>query len=398
MDLIAARNFGNACQEAGVNHIVYLGGLGDPDDRLSPHLRSRQETGAALHEAGIPVTEFRSAIIIGAGSGSFEMIRYLTERIPLMTSPRWVFSRIQPIATDDVMNYLVEALKVPECMGQVVEIGGTDVMTYGETLRVYAQARKLRRWVFPLPWLTPGLSSHWVGWVTPISARIARPLIEGLRNEVVVRDDTAERLFPNIHPMSYRAAVDLALADHEPGRKDLAWLDAQASLGGSFPRMLNVDQDGMHIMRHYRIVAAPPKIVYGVVAGLGGRRGWLFADWAWRLRAFAGRLMGGGGGSRGRRHPDELVEGDAVDFLLVEALEYGRMLRLRVAARMPGRFWVQFEAHPLEDGQTRLVETVFFDPKGLLGFLYWHLFYRLHIWIFGGQTDAVAREAERRAS
>lgn len=198
MDLTAARNFGQAAREAGVQRIIYLGGLGDPADRLSPHLRSRQQTGAALREAGVPVTEFRSAIITGSGSGSFEMIRYLTERIPLMTSPRWVKSLIQPIDIRHVLDYLTAALEVPESAGEIIEIGGTNAMTYGDTLLAYAKARGLRRVIVVLPWLTPTLSSHWVSWVTPVSARIAHPLIEGLRNAVVVRDDAARRLFPHI--------------------------------------------------------------------------------------------------------------------------------------------------------------------------------------------------------
>jgi uncharacterized protein YbjT (DUF2867 family) len=396
LDLVAARDFGHACAAAGVKRIIYLGGLGDPEDRLSPHLRSRQLTGAALREGGVPVAEFRSAIVIGSGSGSLEMIRYLTERIPVMTSPRWVKSLIQPIAIDDVLDYLTAALEVPESADQVNEIGGTDVMTYAETLLAYAKERSLPRVLIPLPVLTPGLSSHWVGWVTPVSARIARPLIEGLRNDVIVRDDTASRLFPNIHPMDYQSALRLALADLDPGRVDTASLDAQIDLQKTPMSVLEVVHEGMHIYRLYRTVTAPSHTVYRVFASLGGERGWLYANWAWRLRGFADRLAGGIGFRRGRRHPDDIRVADAVDFLRAEAVELGHLLRLRVEAKMPGQFWLQFETRPLEYGENKsqLIQTIFFVPKGLLGLVYWSLFYRLHTIVFSGLIREVARQAE----
>jgi uncharacterized protein YbjT (DUF2867 family) len=398
MDLRAAREFSHAARQAGVERILYLGGLGNPADSLSPHLRSRQETGAALREGGVPVTEFRSAIVIGSGSGSFEMIRYLAERIPLMTTPRWVRSLIQPIAIGDVLAYLTATLETPDSAGKVIEIGGPDVMTYGDTMQAYAQIRGLRRWILILPVLTPGLSSHWVGWVTPVSARIARPLIEGLRYDIVVREDTAQRLFPNIHPIDYRTSVRLALADLCPERVDTAWLDAQAALGGDTEPAVTVLREGMYVYRLNRLVNALPEAVYATFAGLGGERGWLYANWAWRLRGIVDRLLGGVGFRRGRRHPGEVAMGDAVDFMRVDAVEPGRLLRLRLEVKMPGRFWLQFEAHPLGKGRTRLVQTVFFDSYGLLGVLYWHAFHWLHILVFSGLADEIVHQAERRVS
>jgi hypothetical protein len=248
----------------------------------------------------------------------------------------------------------------------------------------------------PLPVLTPGLSSHWVGWVTPVSARIARPLIKGLRNDVIVRDDTVRRLFPDIRPMDYQTSVQLALADLDPAKVDTAWLDAQAALQEDVPSEVNTVYQGMHVYRLYRIVGASPKAVYAIFTGLGGERGWLYANWAWRVRGIADRLLGGVGFRRGRRHPDEIRVGDAVDFLRAEAVEPGRLLRLRVEAKMPGRFWLQFEAQPLEGegNNTRLVQTIFFDPKGLLGVIYWYVFYRIHTLIFSGLMREVARQAE----
>jgi len=234
-DLVAARNFGAAAKGADVGRILYLGGLGDPQADLSQHLRSRQQTGQALREAGVPVTEFRAAVIVGSGSLSFEMVRYLTERIPVMICPRWVFTRIQPIAIEDVLRYLAAALETPESAGEIVEIGGAEVLTYGEMMLGYAEVRGLRRYLLPVPVLTPRLSAYWVHWMTPIPAAIARPLIQGLRNEVVVRSDEAERLFPDIEPIGYQAAVQRALETVEAGRVETIWSDALTSSRGDVP-------------------------------------------------------------------------------------------------------------------------------------------------------------------
>jgi hypothetical protein len=237
--------------------------------------------------------------------------------------------------------------------------------------------------------------------VTPVSARIARPLIEGLRYDIVVRNDTARRLFPDIHPIDYRTAVRLALDDLHPARVDTAWLDAQAA--GDVEPALSILQEGMYLYRTTRRVNAPPEAVYATFAGLGGERGWLHANWAWRLRGMADRLLGGPGLRKGRRHPDQIAVGDAVDFLRAEAVEPGRLLRLRVEAKMPGRFWLQFEAHPAEEtspgeNRTRLVQTVFFDSRGLLGVLYWRFFHWLHIRVFSGLASEIARQSEGNGS
>jgi len=224
-DLLAARHFGDAAKAAGVARIIYLGGLGDPKADLSEHLQSRQDTGRALAKAGVPVTEFRAAIIVGSGSISFEMIRYLTERIPVMICPRWVFTRVQPIAIQDVLTYLVAALEKPDSSGRVIEIGGTDVITYGEMMKGYAAARGLKRAMISVPVLTPRLSSYWVHWMTPVPAAITRPLVEGLRNEVIVRDNLADRLFPEIRPVDYKTALEHALARLELAQVETRWTD-----------------------------------------------------------------------------------------------------------------------------------------------------------------------------
>ncbi|GAB4541244.1 MAG: SDR family oxidoreductase [Anaerolineae bacterium] len=394
-DLAAARNFGNAARAAGVQRIIYLGGLGDPEADLSQHLRSRQQTGQALREAGVPVTEFRAAIIVGAGSVSFEMIRYLTERIPVMICPRWVFTRVQPISVRDVLEYLVMALERPESQGKIVEIGGSDVLTYGEMMLGYAEVRGLRRILLPVPVLTPRLSSYWVHWMTPIPAGIARPLIEGLRNEVLVRDDTAGRLFPDIQPMDYQTAVRLALVNLEASQVETAWSDALVTSQRDVPPVALTIQDGMIIESRRRIVRATPADVCRAFTGLGGERGWLYANWAWRIRGMLDRMIGGVGLRRGRRHPDDVRAGDALDFWRVEAVEPDRLLRLRAEMKVPGDAWLQFEAVPQTENETLLVQTAFFAPKGLTGFLYWYLLYPLHSLIFSGMIRNIARWAER---
>ncbi len=402
-DLRAARNFGRAALNAGVRRIVYLGGLARDDAELSEHLRSRQQTGDALRDAGVPVTEFRAGVIVGSGSVSFEMIRYLAERLPVMICPRWVYTRTQPIGVRDVLDYLAGALEVDESAGAVVEIGGADVLTYGEMMTGYARERGLRRWLVPVPVLTPRLSSYWVNLVTPIPAGIARPLVEGLRNESVVQSDTARRLFPDVDPADYRTSVRRALARLEAADIETAWSDALSTSSGAGPPVLLTTQEGMVVERRQRVVDASPERVYHTFMGIGGQRGWFYWNWAWRLRGFADRLFGGVGLRRGRRDPDDARVGDALDFWRVEAVEPGRLLRLRAEMRLPGEAWLQFECaaegEAGRDGQgeggarTRLVQTAFFAPKGLVGLLYWYALYPAHRFIFSGLIDEVARRA-----
>ncbi len=393
-DRDAARAFAAAARDAGVKRIVYLGGLGDSASGLSDHLRSRQETGDALRSAGVPVTEFRAAVIVGSGSISFEMIRWLVERLPVMICPRWVYQRIQPVAVGDVLSYLVAAPTVPESAGKVVEIGGADVLTYRDMMLRYAERRGLRRHLVPVPFLTPRLSSHWVRWMTPVPASIARPLVEGLRNEVVVRDDSARRLFPDIHPLSYAQALDRAFERLERGDVETAWSDALASSPRGVPAVQLSTVEGMIIERRSLQVDLPPEALFRSFTGLGGQRGWLAMDWAWEIRGVLDQLAGGPGFRRGRRDPDHLRPGDALDFWRVEAVEPGRLLRLRAEMKVPGRAWLQFEAEPA-DGGSVLRQTAFFAPHGLAGHLYWYLLYPVHALIFSG---LVRRVAERGAS
>jgi uncharacterized protein YbjT (DUF2867 family) len=392
-DLRAARNCGEAARAAGVERIVYLGGLGDPQANLSPHLRSRQETGAALREAGVPVTEFRAAVIVGSGSLSFEMIRYLTERLPVMICPRWVFTRIQPIAIRNVLDYLVAALACSESTGRVLEIGGRDVLTYAGMMTGYARARGLKRRLLAVPALTPRLSSYWVHLVTPIPARIARPLIRGLGNEVIVRDTAALRLFPVIQLLDYDAAVRLALEKMDARDVETAWSDALTSSQGDKTPVTLISSEGMILERRQQRVAAPADAVYRCFARLGAKRGWLYMDWAWQLRGAMDRLFGGVGMRRGRRDPEDLRVGDTLDFWRVEMVQPGRLIRLRAEMRVPGRAWLEFEARSEPKGQTLLLQTAFFEPKGLLGLLYWYALYPVHSLIFSGLIRRIAKEA-----
>ena len=391
-DLAAAEGFGRAARQAGVERIVYLGGLGDPATGLSLHLRSRQETGERLRAAGVPVTELRAAVIVGAGSLSFEMIRWLTERLPAMVCPRWVYRRIQPIAIADVLDYLVAALDSPGSAGQVVEIGGADVLTYRDMMLGYARLRGLRRWLVPVPVLTPWLSSHWVHWMTPVPAAIARPLIEGLRNDVVVRDDLARRLFPGVRPVGYRQALAAALSNLERGDIETAWSDALSTSQGAAPPVRLSAQEGMIVERRQLVVPEPPEALFRSFTGLGGDRGWLYANWAWRLRGALDRLAGGVGFRRGRRDPDQLRAGDALDFWRVEAVEPPSLLRLRAEMKVPGRAWLQFEARPAQGGSV-LVQTAYFAPRGLPGHLYWYALYPAHAAIFRNLVRRVAGRA-----
>jgi uncharacterized protein YbjT (DUF2867 family) len=396
-DLVAAINFGNAARASNVRRIIYLGGLGNPDAGLSVHLRSRQQTGDTLRDSGISVTEFRAGIIVGSGSISFEIIRYLTERLPVMICPRWVFTRTQPIAIRDALNYLVAALETPESEGKIIEIGGADILNYKDMMLIYARLRGLRRFIIPVPVLTPRLSSYWVHLVTPIPSAIAQPLIKGLYNEVVVHDNSAQLLFPHIRTMNYETAVAHALSSLAASDLETSWSDALVSSQGDTSPVVFTMQDGILIEQRQLTVNAPSSVIYREFAALGGQRGWLAFNSLWHLRGGADRLVGGVGFRRGRRHPEDVRIGDTVDFWRVEAIEPDHLLRLRAEMKVPGRAWLQFKAERLTDHQSQLIQTAFFAPKGLLGLLYWYLLYPVHGFIFSRLIRRLAERAEMRA-
>jgi hypothetical protein len=310
-----------------------------------------------------------------------------------MICPKWVYTRVQPVAIRNVLDYLAAALDTPESAGRVLEIGGADVTTYGGMLTGYARERGLRRWLVPVPLLTPRLSSFWVHLVTPVPAAIARPLIDGLRNDVVVRDDTARRLFPQIEPLDYAASVRLALENLDRGRVETAWSDAMMSSQGDVPPVQLTAREGMILERRQCAVPASAEAVYSSFSRLGGATGWLCMDWAWQLRGALDRLLGGVGMRRGRRDPQDVRVGDAVDFWRVEAVEPNRLLRLRAEMKVPGRAWLEFQVKPRPGGGSLLSQTAFFAPRGLAGLLYWYTLYPIHALIFSGLVKRLARNA-----
>jgi uncharacterized protein YbjT (DUF2867 family) len=393
-DRQAARIFGHAAKGAGVSRMIYLGGLGDDAANLSHHLASRHETGRELASHGVPVTEFRAAVIIGSGSASFEILRHLTERLPIMITPRWVETRCQPIGISDVLDYLVGALDHPEVTG-VVEIGGSDVLSYGDMMRTYARLRGLRRLMIPVPVLTPRLSSYWVNLISPVPARIARPLIEGLRNEVVVRDPRPAAAF-GLQPLSYVAALRQAMDRSQPNAVDSTWFDALAASGRANLTSVT-SREGMIVERREKVVGASPERIFAEVERLGGEAGWPYANLLWRIRGLVDRVVGGVGMRLGRRHPDRLRVGDALDFWRVEEVRRPNLLRLRAEMRVPGRAWLQYEVIET-GGRSRVVQTAFFEPKGLPGLAYWYLLYPVHGLIFRGTVRVLAERANRRTS
>ncbi len=393
IDRTAALAFGAAARDAGVRRIVYLGGLGGADDpRLSAHLASRHEVGDVLRTSGVPVIEFRAAMIIGSGSVSFEMMRYLTERLPVMIAPRWSMSRCQPIAIRDVLAYLIAALALPGSNSRIYEIGGADVLPYRDMMLRYAHLRGLRRSIFVVPFLTPRLSSYWVHLVTPISARIAQPLILGLRNEVVVRDRSAQLDFPDIAPMGFDDAVSRALDRYATVGPETTWFDAFDAR--RLPAAFTGLREGMLIdHREYRTKASP-RAVAAVFQSLGGEKGWLFGDALWRLRGWMDWAIGGVGLRRGRRSQSELRLGDAVDFWRVDALEPDHLLRLRAEMKLPGRAWLEFEVERCDATTSRFVQTAFFEPRGLFGYLYWYAVAIFHEFIFANMAKRIVLAAE----
>jgi uncharacterized protein YbjT (DUF2867 family) len=391
-DLEAARNFADAASEANIQRIIYLGELVDPTTNLSPYLRARHETGYILRYSSVPVTEFRAGMIVGSGSALFEMIRYLAEREPLLVCPAWFFSLAQPIAIRDVLSYLIEALKTPESTGRTIEIGGPTRLTYADMLLSYAKERGLKRILIRTPVNAPRLSAYWVHMVTPIHWRVALPLIEGLRARLIVRDETAKKLFPQIKPLDFRTALHLALGRIQRDNVETSWSDALVTVAGDVkPYKLNVEQ-GMFIETRQKLLDLSPEAVFRSYAGIGGERGWLYMDWAWEMRGWLDKAVGGVGLRRGRRHPDEIRAGESLDFWRVEEVEKNRLLRLRAEMRLPGKAWLQFESQP-QNGKTLLTVTAYFAPYGLFGFLYWYAMWPFHKFIFDGLTRQVASRA-----
>lgn len=392
-DVIGATNFGDAARNANVQRIVYLGGLGVDNKDLSSHLASRQHVGDVLRSSGIPVTEFRAAIVVGSGSISFEMIRYLTERLPVMITPRWVTTRSQPIAIGNVLDYLTDCLVLPESKGKIFEIGGPDILTYGDMMREYASARHLKRFLIAVPVLTPRLSSYWVDIVTPIPASYSHPLIEGLRSEAIVNDHSADNVF-KISLIPYAEAVRRALVRSTSSELETSWSGAQARLSPG----TNVSE-GRGVIREERRLesTASPQDMFTAFSGIGGKRGWLYANSLWKIRGLADRMFGGVGMRRGRRNPDTLRPGDALDFWRVEVVDPGHTVLLRAEMKVPGTATLEFQALPRSGGGSMLIQTASFNPRGLSGLLYWYGLYPIHQKIFSGMASAIVKRAESRS-
>jgi uncharacterized protein YbjT (DUF2867 family) len=391
-DLEVARNFAEAAGEAGIERIIYLGELVDPTSDLSPYLRARHETGYSLRTSRVPVTEFRAGMIVGSGSALFEMIRYLTEREPLLVCPAWFFSEAQPIAIRDVLSYLIDALKNPESVGRLIEIGGPTRLTYADMLLGYAKERGLKRSLIRTPFYAPRLSAYWVHMVTPIHWRVVLPLIEGLRARLIVRDGAARKLFPHIKPIDFQTAVHLALGRIQRDNVETSWADALVTVAGDVKPYQFVVEEGMYVEKRQLLLDLSPQDVYRAYMGIGGERGWLYMDWAWGIRGWLDKVVGGVGLRRGRRHPDELRAGEALDFWRVEDVQPNHLLRLRAEMKLPGKAWLQFESER-QDGKTLLSVTAYFAPYGLFGFLYWYAMWPFHKFIFDGLTRQIASRA-----
>lgn len=391
-DRIAARNFAIAAKNAGVQRIIYLGGLGDDSEKLSPHLRSRHEVGDILRESGCVVVEFRASIVIGSGSLSYELVRALVRKLPVMICPKWVSAKAQPIAIEDLLGYLVEVLEWKGAKSQIFEIGGPDQVSYGDIMREYARQRGLRRWMISVPVLTPRLSSLWLGLVTPVYARVGRKLIDSLKNPTVIHDQAALREF-QIRPRGLAEAIKRALVNEDHELASTRWSDAMSSSRGvrkwggvSFGNRI-VDSRSLR-------VSVTTQQAFEPIRKIGGKRGWYCANFLWTIRAWIDLVCGGIGKRRARRDPDHLRIGDVLDWWRVEEYELNHRLRLFAEMKVPGRAWLEFEVTKVESG-SEIRQTAIFDPVGLSGLLYWYALYPIHAIIFRGMLKQIARRAEQ---
>ena len=385
-DRIAAINFARAAEKARVQRMIYLGGLGE-GQKLSPHLSSRQEVGSLLRQSKVPAIEFRASVILGSGSLSFELVRALVERLPVMTTPRWVRTKTQPIAIEDVIAYLTAALDVPLAASTVFEIGCADITSYEGIMREYARQRGLKRLIIPVPWLNPWLSGFWLALVTPLYYKIGRWLIEGVKNETIVNSTSALETF-TIRPRGVREAVQRALANEDREFAETRWTDTS-------PAYLKSGQGGARFGNRFvysREIRVPhlPDECFKPVRCIGGANGWYTLNWLWSLRGFIDKLAGGVGSARARRDPQCLLPGDIIDFWRVDAVEQNRMLRLFSELKAPGRAWLQIEVKAADSGSLIRLTSIF-DPLGLAGLLYWYVLYPVHVLVFRGMLESIVK-------
>lgn len=399
LDRINAQNFAAAARTCHVNRIVYLGGLFPATGKLSPHLKSRKEVGEIFLTSGVPTTVLRAAVIIGSGSLSFEMLRYLTERLPIMVTPRWIDTRIQPIAVRDVLRYLVGSAAMSPEINRGFDIGGPDVLTYREMMAIYAKIAGLKpRRIITLPLMTPSLSSHWVGLVSPVPKNIARPLMESLVNEVICKEHEIAGYIPDPETKltGFHRAVELALQRIQDRRVTTSWSSAAHAGAPSDPLPSDPDWAGgsLYLDERERLVEATPDQLWYVIKSIGGKHGWYSWRFAWWTRGLVDRLVGGPGLRRGRRDPFDLVVGDALDWWRVEEIEEKRLLRLRAEMRLPGLAWLELIIETDEQGRTLFRQRALFHPVGPLGGLYWLMIYPFHGFVFGGMQRNIAWAAE----
>jgi uncharacterized protein YbjT (DUF2867 family) len=394
-----AQRFADAAKDAGVSRIVYLGGMIPEDEELSEHLSSRGEVGDVLLASGVPTTVLQAGVVIGSGSASFEMLRYLTERLPVMVTPKWVDTRIQPIAIRDVLRYLVGSADMPPDVSRRFDIGGPEVLTYLDLMQRFAAISGLpKRRVLRVPLLTPGLSSHWIGLITPVPASLARPLVESLRNTVVAGDTDIRQYVPDPPEglIDFDRSVELALTKIQDLDVPTSW--SSAATAGAPAEGLPTDPEwaggSLYKDERTREVDASPEHLWSVIEGIGGRNGWYSWPLAWRVRGVLDRIVGGPGLRRGRRNPRDLVVGDVVDFWRVEETDDATFLRLRAEMRLPGLAWLEMQVGSTDGGTTTFHHRALFAPKGLLGQLYWWSIYPFHGIVFGGMQRNIARAAE----
>ena len=396
LELNGAQNFASAAEQAGVKHIIYLGGLANPQgEKISSHMRSRIETGNTLRKGKVPVTEFRAGVIVGPGSISFEMIRFMTELMPVIFGPIWLQNMAQPIAAQNVIDYLLAAFENQTGQGRVFEIGGPDKMSYAELMLTYGRLSGLWRKIVTIPGIPLWFMALGVEWMTPVPTSIAIPLLDGMRSESVVQDESAHRFFPNIRLIGYEDAVKIALGQLHPGHVEPVWAGCEQSI-----KFLK--HEGFFIDHRCMLVNAEPDRVFQVISALGGENGWLYASWLWALRGWFDRLLGGPG-LRGRSFPlpdeneEEVRVGGFIDFYRVEVIEAGQLLCLKSELKAPGIGWMEWRVEADEE-ITRLSQTSFFTPHGMSGFLYWYLLSPIHRLVFYGLIKAIANESEERCS
>jgi len=386
-ELLSAQNFAQAAKDAGVKRIIYLGALAKDDQNLSKHLKSRQRVGKIMSDYGINVTELRASIIIGSGSASFEIIRDLVKKLPIMITPRWVKSKCQPIAIRDVLNYLVEILEHPETSGKVFEIGGSEIMTYAEMMKKFAQAMNKKLLIIGVPVLTPRLSAYWLNIMTTVPMSLAYPLIDGLRNDSICSSNDIDN-YIKFEKMTFIDAVQSALNKDKIGKITSRWTEATVELKEE------LNPDDTRILDYNVVIQSnlDRKQLFERIERIGGINGWYYADWLWKLRGILDRMVGGIGTRIGRMDPNELRVGDAVDFWRVEKYIPGELVRFRAEMKLPGDAWLEFSVGIDNNANTTLKQRAIFLPKGIIGRIYWYSLYFIHIIIFTNMAKRIALE------